>query len=58
MLLDHERAHHLAHSHELLLEAARAGHAGALKRHLRQHLTDNEATILAGISRLTASAQG
>ncbi len=49
-LLDHDRAHRLGQSHEALVEAARAGSAATLKRLVREHLDDNERTILDGLT--------
>lgn len=56
-LLDHDRTQHLVHSHEDLLEAARDRSADRIRRLVRRHLDENEATILDGISRLTTAAE-
>jgi DNA-binding GntR family transcriptional regulator len=54
MLLDRERAKRLGHSHQDIIEAARAGSADGLRRVIREHLDANEATILAAIADIAA----
>jgi DNA-binding GntR family transcriptional regulator len=52
VLLDHGRAESLGHSHEELIEVARAGSPDGLRRAVRRHLDANEATIVAAIAEI------
>jgi len=49
-LFDRERAQTLGHSHQAIIDVARAGSADRMRRIIREHLDSNEATILAGIA--------